>query len=262
MKKTLGWMINLILIGVGGFLIFTYFQPETEVVSKSEPIIELLLEFNYDEAFRQVQQVSLNQDELNEVKDVLLMQTLQAYEQVNEERLILIKAFVNNVPFEWGSSFHMPILSNVQIYLDNIEASIILECHVDNHEVIVQLRRYTTRFIDSILPFYRNGLAQALNNARTHYNNALFLQEELFECYSPLAYQEVLQTGLSFMNETLLNTALSNFNAQRATFLEIAEDYDNTLAQLMSEIEIVQSRLNTLNLHIERNQERINAIQR
>jgi hypothetical protein len=261
MKKVIGWIINISLVVVGGFLIYSYFQPESEVVSKSEQVIIELRAYNYDEAFRRIQQVSLNQEELNEVKDVLLIQTLRARDELNEERLLLLKAFVKNVPFEWGASFHMPILVNIQVYLDDLDTGYVLDCHNDSDAILTQLDRTTTRFIDSILPYYRNGLAQALNNARTHYNNALDLQEDLVACYSPIEYIQVLESGLTFMSSTLDNPAVSNYVSLRDAYFEVREAYLQEASELMSAIDVVKSKVNTLNLHEERIQEQLNAIQ-
>jgi predicted DNA-binding protein (UPF0251 family) len=261
MKKVVGWIINLSLIAVGGFLIYTYFQPDTETVSRSEPIVIELREFDYDEAFRLIQQVSLNQDELNEVKDILLVQTLRAKDELNEDRLLLLKAFVENAPLEWGPSFHMPILVNIQFYLDDIDSGYVIDCHRDSDAILSELNRYTTRFIDSILPYYRNGLAQALNNARTHYNNALDLQEDLVACYSPLEYIQVLESGLTFMSKTLENPAVSNYVSLRDAYFEVREAYIQEANELLAAIDVVKSRVNTLNLHEERIQEQLNAIQ-
>jgi predicted DNA-binding protein (UPF0251 family) len=261
MKKVVGWIINLSLIAVGGFLIYTYFQPDTEPVSRSEPIVIELIEFDYDEAFRLIQQVSLNQDELYEVKDILLVQTLRAKDELNEDRLLLLKAFVENAPFEWGPSFHMPFLVNIQIYLDDIDSGYVIDCHSESDAILSELNTYTTRFIDSILPYYRNGLAQALNNARTHYNSALDLQEGLVACYSPLEYISVLESGLTFMSQTLENPAVSNYVSLRDAYFEVREAYLQEANELLAAIDVVKSRVNTLNLHEERIQEQLNAIQ-
>lgn len=257
MKKILGWGFNILLIVVGGFLIYTYFQPE-ETVSRSEPIIVLLNDENYDEAFRQIQQVTLNDEDKDEIKTVLLRQTLRARDELNEERLLVLNSFISNVPFDWGPSFHMPILSNIQFYLDDIDRGYIVDCHEDSDFIIQELQTFINRFIDSILPYYRNGLAQALNNARTHYNNALDLQDALEACYSPLNYSVVLEAGLSFMNETLENPALSNYTLQRDTYNEIKANYDEEVSALFEGFNVISSRLNTLNLYEEQILERLN----
>jgi hypothetical protein len=258
MKKSVGFLINIGLVLIGAFLIYQYFQPEPTTTSNSDPIVASLKVQAYDEAFRTFQQVSLNEDELTLVKDELLLQTLRAKDELNEERLLLLKAFIDNSPKSFGTSFHMPILNNIQIYLDHIDLGYVLDCHEESDELIVELRRYTTRFVDSILPYYRNGLAQALNNARTHYNNAIDLTIEA--CYSPINYLTVLESGLTFMSQTLENPNVTNYVELRDQYFDVLSAYDEESSALLQNASIIQSRLNTLNSHQERNQEKIDQL--
>lgn len=262
MKKSRAWLINIGLLVVGSLLVVMFFSMNREQVSQSQRIIEQLNQGEIEEAFRTIQQVNLDSSEINGIKDVLLLQTLDAVDMWNEEQLLLLQAFVNNAPVTWGSSFHMPILSNITIYLDYIDATILLECHEPNHEIIVQLREHTANFTNSILPYFRNGLVQALNNARNHYNNALALQDMLATCYATLDYFAVLESGLTFMNATLNNPSLSNFNNYRAIFRQAEDKYDIELATQQNSIEIIMSRKETLRNHTQRHQTQINAIGR
>lgn len=260
MKKSRAWLINIGLIVVGSLLLAMFFSINRENNSQSEGVVEQLLAGDISEAFRTIQQVNLNSDEIREIKDVLLLKTLEAVEMWDEEQLILLNAFIINAPVSWGSSFHMPILSNINIFLEYIDTSIILECHEVNHEVITQLRQYVSRFTQSMLPYFRNGLVQALNNSRVHYNNALVLQDMLHSCYSNLNYHLVLESGLTFMDSTLSNPTLSNFNSLRASFTQTEQTYDEELNIQQSKIDVAVSRKKTLLNHIQRHQEQINAI--
>lgn len=260
MKKSKAWLINIGLIVVGLLLIAMFFSINRDQHSQSENVIEQLLSGNISEAFRTIQQVNLNSDEIYEIKDVLLLKTLEAVEMWDEEQLMLLKAFINNAPVQWGPSFHMPILLNINIFLEYIDTAIILECHEDNHEVLSQLRQYVSRFTQSILPYFRNGLVQALNNSRVHYNNALVLQDMLNPCYSKLNYHLVLEAGLSFMSSTLSDPTLSNFNSLRTSFTQREQEYDVELDIQQSKIDVAISRKNSVLKHIQRHQEQINAI--
>ena len=258
MKKNVGIFINIALVLIGSFLIYQFFQPEPVTTSNSDPIVASLKVQAFDEAFRSFQQVSLNEEELTLVKDELLLQTLRAKDELNEERLLSLMAFIENSPVSFGSSYHMPILNNIQIYLDHIDLGYILDCHEESDSIILELRQYTTRFIDSIYPYYRNGLAQALNDARVHYNNAITLDIEA--CYSPINYLTVLESGLTFMNETLENPSVNNYNSLRDAYNEVLSTYEEENTNLMKNASTIESRLTTLNNHQERNQDKIDQL--
>jgi hypothetical protein len=258
MKKLIGWIINLSLIGVGVFFIYQYFQPEVSTGSNSDAIVQSLQVQAFDDAFRAFQQVTLNDDDIIRIKDELLLQTLRAKDEMNEERLILLKAFVDNSPVSLGTSFHMPILNNINVYLDFIDLGYIQDCHIESHQQVTRLRALTTRFIDSILPYYRNGQAQALNNARVHYNNAITLDIEA--CYSPVNYLVVFESGLTFMSDTLENPNVNNYVALRDSYFEVLKQYDEEVKVLDESSLVIKSRLNTINLHQERYQEVIDKL--
>lgn len=260
MKRNAGFIFNIVLVFVGSFLIFQYFQSELRTTSNSDFIVTSLKIQDFDEAFRAFQQVSLNEEELSLVKDELLLQTLKAKDELNEERLSLLKAFVENSPVLLSNSFHMPILNNIQIYLDYLDFQYVMDCHELSDSIILSLRQTTTLFINSLQPYYRDGLVQALNNAREHYNNAITLEIEA--CYSPINYIAVLESGLTFMKQTLEDPRVSNYNALRTSYLEVLNAYDKEKSDLMENVSVIKSRLNTLNLHQERHQEKINRLNR
>jgi hypothetical protein len=258
MKKSVGFFINIGLVLIGMFLIYQYFQPEPNTTNRSDSIVASLKVQAFDEAFLTFQQVSLNEDELNLVKDELLLQLLRAKDELNEERLLSLKAFVDNSPVTFKTSFHMPILNNIQIYLDHLDLGYILDCHEESDRIILELRQYTTRFTESILPYYRNGLAQALNDAREHYNSAITL--DLEACYSPINYLTVLESGLTFMNQILENPTVSNYNSLRDAYFEELSTYDEESSKLTQKASAIKSRLKTLNGYQERNQEKIDQL--
>lgn len=260
MKRKSGFFFNIALVLVGTFFIFQYFQSEFRTTSSSEPIVSSLKIQDFDEAFRALQQVTLDEEELIIVKDELLLQTIKAKDEFNEERLLLLKALVENSPVLLDNSFHMPILNNIQIYLDYLDLQYVLDCHELSDSTILDLRQATTLFISSIQPYYRDGLVQALNTAREHYNDAITLEIEA--CYSPINYIGVLESGLTFMKQTLEDPRVNNYNDLRMNYLEVLNAYDKEKSDLMKNASNIKSKLNTLNLHQERYQEKINQINR